>query len=119
MEITTRENIIECFKQNKIKYRLIVAHKEEFFKRQINFKINNMKYIIIYYANESTLYINDKNGALVKFKYIGIDTNYPTKEWYLEFGYNKEKGWMGEDKITYDSFRIPLINVENNKRKTK
>lgn len=85
---------------------------DEEFSREIEFKVYDRVYRIVWYANESTLYIGkDKRSPFIKFKYLTINDTMPIVggNKNLQFSYEKfEKKSIFDKEYPYHTFRIPL-----------
>ena len=87
-----------------------VKHDKHNFSRTIMFYVSNQSYLIEWYKNECTLmFTGTVPSPIWKFKYIIIDSNYPSKYNQLMFPYRKLKQESRFDPLfPYDSFRIPI-----------
>lgn len=105
-----RDEMIDFLENLGIKTKLLGA--EEHFKREIEFFVNGIRYVIDWYVNESSLRIGDGNRrACIPFRFMYYDTTYPliNGNKSIGFSYTKyEKNSMWDRMYPYEILRIPL-----------
>lgn len=106
-----REEIIEFLNKIGIKANL-VDENEHGFSRTISFTVYEIEYRIVWFINNSTLYIgNNKRAACIPFKYMYLDTTFPLVggNRSIGFSYTKlKKESMFDRSFPYEVFRIPI-----------
>lgn len=115
IDLCQKEGLEECtifFKKNKIKYSFPIQEEGKF-NRDLSFFVNRKEYIITWYINECTLWLDGKNtGAFIKFKYIFLDLTYPLigGNRSIAFSYRKnKKESIFDNEFPYDVLRI-IVN---------
>lgn len=109
------KDIVDFLNQfpDSIKVEDIIETPGFVFNRKVKFMINDTKYVITWYVNESTITIGESNRSpRYTFKHVWFDTTFPL------VGGNKSLAFShdileGENirygnKQPYDSFRIPI-----------
>lgn len=105
------EKIIKTLNDVGIKTEII--NKDEYgFSRTIDFKVYEIEYRIVWFINESTLYIGGGvRAAQIPFKYIYIDRTYPlfggNKSVAFSYVKNKKESIFDRE-FPFGCFRIPI-----------
>ena len=110
-----RDEMVEFLENLGVKTELLNSG-DNYFKRDIQFYINGIRYVINWFVNESTLRIGEGDRrACIPFRYMYYDTTYPliNGNKSIGFSYTKnEKSNMFDRMYPYEILRIPL-EVEN------
>lgn len=82
------------------------------YAREIRFSVYGIDYIIIWFVNQSTLYIGEgERAASIPFKHIYLDECFPIAGGNKSIGFayvKNEKHSMFDREFPYEVFRIPL-----------
>lgn len=102
---------IEFLEKLNIKTEKINVDKYGF-SREISFKVYDIDYRIVWFVNQSTLYVGNGNrAACLPFKYIYLDMCYPLigGNRSIGFSYTKfKKESIFDREYPYEVFRIPI-----------
>lgn len=103
-------DLIKILEKHGVKVEKREPESDVDFVRDFKFELEGVIYRILWYHNESTLFIGEHfRAAFVKFKYIFFDNCYPIEGACLAFAYRKnEVRSIFDPPFDYEVFRIPL-----------
>ena len=109
--VDSKEKLIDFLNDNGVKAELINFDKWGF-SREIGFTVYDVKYVVIWFKNNSTLCVGThKRPAQIPFRYVFFDNCFPLVDGNksIGFAYEKQSGTSTLDReFLYESFRIPI-----------